>query len=154
MACVCNAAVITVLKVQSILCDHVANLGYVERLMEEKALTTLHGKKGMLKYMHLLSQSSIACDKFARRGRGVKVIRELMDETELRKDTMDVARKMLEGAKSSTRTEIVMQLEEAGACLMLLGASCTACIYANVGTLGWLLRAHRRYSCDLRASEG
>jgi hypothetical protein len=38
-----------------------------------------------------------------------------MDEAELRKDTMDVARKMLEGAKSLTRTEIVMQLEEAGA---------------------------------------
>jgi hypothetical protein len=109
-----TTAVITVLKVQSILCDHVANLGYMERLLDEKALTTIHGKKGMLKYMHLLAQSSIACDKFSR-GRGVKVIREMMDEAELRKDTMDVARKMLEGAKSLTRTEIVMQLEEAGA---------------------------------------
>ena len=37
----------------------------------------------MLKYMHLLSQSSIACDKFARASRGVKVIRELMDESGL-----------------------------------------------------------------------
>ena len=68
----------------------------------------------MLKYMHLLSQSSIACDKFARASRGVKVIRELMDESGYRKDCMDVARKMLEGARPSSRTEMVMQLEEAG----------------------------------------
>jgi hypothetical protein len=140
------AAVITVLKVQSMLCDHVANLGYVERLMKETSLTTLHGKKAMLKYMHLLSQSLIACDKFAR-GRGVKVVRELMDEAELRKDTMDVARKMLEGAKSSTRTEMVMQFEEAGKCTKNLSARCvhateavahveaTCCTYSQVSFL-------------------
>ena len=79
-----------------------------------QTLVTSHGIKAMLKYMHLLSQSSIACDKFARASRGVKVIRELMDESGYRKDCMDVARKMLEGARPSSRTEMVMQLEEAG----------------------------------------
>ena len=108
--------------------------------MEETSLATLHGKKGMLKYMHLLSQSSIACDKFAR-GRGVKVIRELMDEAELRKDTMDVARKMLEGAKSSTRTEMVMQFEEAGTCTKLLSARCAACMQVNLLLTSNLLHA-------------
>ena len=118
-----------------ILCDHIANLGHIDRLLDEQVrlpvpalsrcltntsvwpwqtLVTSHGIKAMLKYMHLLSQSSIACDKFARASRGVKVIRELMDESGYRKDCMDVARKMLEGARPSSRTEMVMQLEEAG----------------------------------------
>ena len=124
-------AVITVLKVQSMLCDHIANLGYVERLLGKKALATAHGKKGTLKYMHLLSQSPIACDKFGRDALGVKVIRELMDEAELRKDTMDVARKMLEGAKPGTRTEIVMQLEEHG-----------ESVHSGLSSVRFLVRCH------------
>jgi hypothetical protein len=34
----------------------------------------------MLKYMHLLSRSSTACEKFVRRGDGAKVLLELMTE--------------------------------------------------------------------------
>ena len=36
------------------LCDHVANLGYIDRLLLEENLTTSHGRKAMLKYLIIL----------------------------------------------------------------------------------------------------
>jgi hypothetical protein len=43
-------------------------------------LSQSHGQRAMLKYMHLLSRSSTACEKFVRRGDGAKVLLELMTE--------------------------------------------------------------------------
>jgi len=108
--CTC---IITVLKVRVTLCDHVANLGYVERLLDRKILTQAHGKKAMLKYMHLLAKSPVACEKFVRGG-GASVCFDLMQQEAQRKDVMFVLRKMLQGSMPSVRTELTTQMEEQG----------------------------------------
>jgi DnaJ family protein C protein 13 len=74
--CTC---VLTVLKVRVMMCDHVANLGYMERLMEAQNLSTSHGRKAMLKYMLLLANSATACEKFARNGDGLKILMGLLE---------------------------------------------------------------------------
>eukprot|EP01051_Picozoa_sp_SAG22_P015756 SAG22_NODE_2109_length_3004_cov_2.193804_2_plen_837_part_00 len=61
--CTC---IITVLKVRVLLCDHLANLGIIERLLNWDRLQTSHGRKAMLKYMHMLSSSALACEKFGK----------------------------------------------------------------------------------------
>ena len=62
-----------------------------------------HGRKAMLKYMHMLANSAIACEKFSRGGEGVKVFRDLMEERKDRKDVLEVLTKALGGAKPSVR---------------------------------------------------
>jgi len=110
--CTC---VLTILKVKVVLCDHVANLGYVERLMEEQNLVTSHGRKGMLKYMLLLANSATACEKFARDGGGLKTMMTIFENNKGdRKECLDVVRRMMCGAKVSVRTELTAQLEEQG----------------------------------------
>eukprot|EP01050_Picozoa_sp_SAG11_P000200 SAG11_NODE_4_length_33019_cov_28.098909_27_plen_1292_part_00 len=109
--CTC---IITVLKVRVPLCDHLANLGIVERLLNRMWRAKTHGRKATLKYFHMLASSSIACEKFSRNSEGVKVFRDLVEDQKDRKDVLDVLTKLLDGAKPSVRTEVVMQLEEAG----------------------------------------
>ena len=116
--CTC---IITVLKIRVLLCDHLANLGIIERLLNWERLTKSHGRKAMLKYMHMLSNSAIACEKFARGGEGVKVLKDLLEEAKERKDVLEVLGKMLNGAKPTVRTEMVMQLEETGYIPALFG---------------------------------
>eukprot|EP01046_Picozoa_sp_COSAG06_P020750 COSAG06_NODE_1531_length_9161_cov_2.153498_5_plen_801_part_00 len=74
--CTC---VLTVLKVKLEMCDHVANLGYVERLLAEENLGTSHGRKGMLKYMLLLANSATACEKFSKNGDGLKKLMNIFE---------------------------------------------------------------------------
>ena len=83
--CTC---VLTVLKVRVMMCDHVANLGYMERLMEPQNLSTSHGRKAMLKYMLLLANSATACEKFARNGEGLKILMGLLENGP--KDAKDI----------------------------------------------------------------
>ena len=79
--------------------------------MDHQILTQAHGKKAMLKYMHLLSKSPVACEKFVRGG-GAAVCFDLMQEEAQRKDVMFVLRKMLQGSNPSVRTELTTQMEE------------------------------------------
>lgn len=51
-----------------LLCDHVANLGYIDRLLLEENLVTSHGRKAMLKYLIILANSAVACERFCRNG--------------------------------------------------------------------------------------
>ena len=76
-------------------------------------LTQAHGKKAMLKYMHLLAKSPVACEKFVRGG-GASVCFDLTQQEAQRKDVMFVLRKMLQGSMPSVRTELTTQMEEQG----------------------------------------
>ncbi len=50
--------------------DHLANLGYIERLLEDPStMAYAHAKKALLKLLVVLSlHSHIACDRFSRDG--------------------------------------------------------------------------------------
>jgi DnaJ family protein C protein 13 len=110
--CTC---VLTVLKVRVMMCDHVANLGYMERLMSTENLSTSHGRKAMLKYMLLLANSATACEKFARNGDGLKTLMGLLENhVNDGKEILDVVKRMMVGSKTAVRTELTAQLEEQG----------------------------------------
>jgi hypothetical protein len=61
------------------LCDHVANLGYIDRLLLEENIVTTHGRKAMLKYLIILASSAVACERFCRNGEGLKTLANVLE---------------------------------------------------------------------------
>eukprot|EP01052_Picozoa_sp_SAG31_P006406 SAG31_NODE_294_length_18242_cov_28.418949_18_plen_81_part_00 len=51
----------------------------LHRLLLEENLATSHGRKAMLKYIIILANSAVACERFTRNGEGLKVLAGVLE---------------------------------------------------------------------------
>lgn len=114
------AGVMTAVSLNTTMAEHLANLGYIERLLSDSATVThLHGKKALLKFLAVLSlHSKTACDRFARDGVGADALREMFEAPGtselLQAEVLNTMCSLLTGSSDAVHMDLTTQLEDSG----------------------------------------